>query len=170
MKRSAPLIAAVLALVVVLSSCGDDDNDEVATAAASATTESHASEEDGHEPAAHDEPGGAPDRTIEVKMVENSFRPASFTVRAGETVRFVFHNDGKLVHEAILGDDAEHAEHERKMREQGAKMEHDEHEKPIGPGKTTEVTHTFKAGEALLFGCHLPGHFDAGMVAPITVT
>lgn len=169
MKHSSSLIATSLALVILLSSCGDK-KDEVATkpaasATTTTTTATHAADKDGHEA-----PAGEATRTVEVKMVENAFKPASFKAHAGETVKFVFHNEGKLVHEAILGDEAEHVAHEKKMREQGQKMEHDEHEKPVPPGQKTEVTHTFKAGEALLFGCHLPGHFDAGMKAAITVS
>ena len=57
-------------------------------------------------------------RTIEVRMTDAMrFVPAAITVRKGETVRFVVRNDGKLVHEMVLGTDKDLREHAAMMRE-----------------------------------------------------
>lgn len=37
------------------------------------------------------------------------------------------------------------------------------------PGKTGELTHTFKTGQAVLVGCHQPGHYTAGMKLAVDV-
>jgi uncharacterized cupredoxin-like copper-binding protein len=52
-------------------------------------------------------------RTIEVAMSDElRFEPAEFTVRAGETVQFEVTNNGAILHDFFLGDQAEQAEHE----------------------------------------------------------
>lgn len=40
----------------------------------------------------------------------------------------------------------------------------------VDPGRTQSFEYTFGAPGELLAGCHEPGHYDAGMVAKITVT
>jgi uncharacterized cupredoxin-like copper-binding protein len=39
----------------------------------------------------------------------------------------------------------------------------------VEAGETGEITVTFDEPGEVLMGCHIEGHFDAGMVAPITV-
>lgn len=50
-------------------------------------------------------------RSIEVVLGDMYFKPRAIEVKAGETVRFVLKNEGKLLHEFNLGDAAMHAEH-----------------------------------------------------------
>ena len=110
-----------------------------------------------------------PTRTIDVVMREFAYEPAAVTVKAGETVKFVFRNNGSIVHDAFLGDEAAQAEHEREM---AAGDHHDGHAAiKVDPGQTGELTHTFdKAGKALIIGCHETGHYAAGMKMTVTVT
>jgi uncharacterized cupredoxin-like copper-binding protein len=109
-------------------------------------------------------------RTIDVTMKEFAYEPASVSVKAGETVKFVFRNEGQILHDAFLGDEAAQTEHEQEMRG-GEKMHHDGDAIKVIPGKTGELTHTFdKAGEALLIGCHETGHYQAGMKLTVTVS
>src|SRR5258706_12896030 len=43
-------------------------------------------------------------RTVKVDMADTMrFTPADVSVKRGETIRFVVHNDGKLLHEMVLG-------------------------------------------------------------------
>lgn len=112
-------------------------------------------------------------RTVEVTMRDIDFDPAAITVEAGETVRFVFVNEGALVHDAFLGDEAAQAEHEREAREQGEQAHgHGEGGTAItvDPGERGEITHTFTEPGELIIGCHEPGHYDAGMRIRVTVT
>ena len=94
--------------------------------------------------------------------------PATMTVPVGVPVTFVVTNAGLIDHEFYLGDEAAQAEHDREMAMGG--MAHDE---PAGigldPGETKELTYTFgETGEAVA-GCHVVGHYAAGMRAAITI-
>lgn len=117
-----------------------------------------------------DEPHGGsaqPTRTVDVTMKDIAYDPTTVTVKAGETVKFVFRNEGKIRHDAFLGDEAAQSEHEKKMGSEGG---HGDNAITVDPGKTGEITHTFKAGDAVLIGCHEPGHYVAGMKLAVTVT
>jgi len=124
-----------------------------------------------HDSPSHDSASGAA-RTVDVEMHDIGYAPATVPVRAGETVKFVFHNKGQIVHDAFLGDEAAQADHEKEMR---AGSSGDMHTHggadaiKVEPGTTGELTHTFKAGEALVIGCHEAGHYQAGMKLPVTV-
>ncbi len=113
------------------------------------------------------------DRVVNVTMRDIAFDPAAVEVKAGETVRFVFHNEGQIRHDAFIGDQAAQDEHEREMREGGSggmDGHHGDDAITVDPGKTGSLTHTFKAGEVLVIGCHEVGHYAAGMKLAVTVT
>jgi len=116
--------------------------------------------------------GAAGGRTVDVEMHDIAYSPTSIPVHAGETVTFVFHNMGQTEHEAFIGDAAAQADHENKMESGGTGgmggMGGDEVK--VEPGKTASLSHTFKPGEALLIGCHEPGHYAAGMKVALTET
>ncbi|MGM9481785.1 cupredoxin domain-containing protein [Roseateles sp. NT4] len=109
-------------------------------------------------------------RTIKVDMADSMrFTPGDLTVKRGETVKFVVHNGGQVLHEMVLGTKkaiAEHAELMKKFPE----MEHaDANMAHVKPGKSGEIVWQFtKAGE-FQFACLQPGHFEAGMVGKLTV-
>ena len=109
-------------------------------------------------------------RTIRVDMADTMrFTPADVTVKRGETVRFVIRNDGKQLHEMVLGTTValkEHAELMKKFPE----MEHaDPNMARVKPGATGEFVWQFtKAGE-FQFACLQPGHYEAGMVGKVAV-
>ena len=109
-------------------------------------------------------------RTVDVMMKDIAYAPTSLAVKAGETVKFVFHNEGSIRHDAFLGDEAAQAEHEKEMRGEGGMGHHGDEAIKVGPGKTGSLTHTFKPGEALVIGCHEVGHYAAGMKLPVTVS
>jgi len=112
-------------------------------------------------------------RTIEVSALDSlAFVPAVVRVQSGETVRFVVTNSGAGVHEFVLGDEATQMEHEGEMG-MGASMEHEGMDLPalsLQPGETQEVSVTFDRAGTILYGCHVPGHYAAGMVGALTVT
>jgi uncharacterized cupredoxin-like copper-binding protein len=109
-------------------------------------------------------------KTIKVDMTDNMrFTPSALTVKRGETIKFVVHNGGKVLHEMVLGTKQSikaHAELMKKFPE----MEHaDANMAHVPPGKAGEVVWQFtKAGE-FAFACLQPGHFEAGMVGKVTV-
>jgi uncharacterized cupredoxin-like copper-binding protein len=92
------------------------------------------------------------------------------TVPAGVPVTFVVTNTGSILHEFVLGDEAEQMEHEEEMMEGGGMSMPRDEPMAIGvePGKTKELTATFTAG-SMLAGCHIIGHYAAGMKADITI-
>jgi uncharacterized cupredoxin-like copper-binding protein len=115
---------------------------------------------------------GAEPRTINVEMRDIAYEPATITVPAGEEVRLVFHNGGRVDHEAFIGDDREQADHAAEMKDGGA-MHHGGGAGDaitVEPGKTASLTHTFEEGDEVLIGCHQPGHFAAGMKLTVTTT
>jgi uncharacterized cupredoxin-like copper-binding protein len=108
-------------------------------------------------------------RTVEVTATdEMEYEPDSISVTQGETIRFVVTNEGKLPHEFSLGDDAGQAEHEQEMA--GGAMVHDHpFSVYLAPGETGELVWTFANAGTFSYACHVPGHFDAGMEAPLVV-
>ena len=95
--------------------------------------------------------------------------PADLVVKKGETVRFIVHNDGKVMHEMVIGTLDELKKHAELMRK-FPDMEHDEpYMAHVAPGKKGELVWQFtKAGE-FHYACLVPGHMEAGMIAKITV-
>lgn len=109
-------------------------------------------------------------RTIRVDMADNMrFTPADVTVRRGETVKFVVRNDGKVLHEMVLGTKKAIAEHAELMKKFPA-MEHaDANMAHVKPGKAGEIVWQFTRAGEFQFACLQPGHFEAGMVGKLTV-
>jgi len=121
----------------------------------------------------HESHSSAANRVVNVAMRDIAFDPAAVEVKAGETVRFVFHNEGQIRHDAFIGDEAAQAEHEKEMQEAGSdgKDGHDGgHGITVDPGDIGSLTHTFKAGDVLVIGCHEVGHYAAGMKIAVTVS
>lgn len=123
-----------------------------------------------------DNGGSAEDgtRTIEVAMRDIAFEPETLAVARGETVRFVFENEGKLPHDAFIGDAAAQADHEEEMRAQDEAGGHDHDHGGMGitvdPGARGELTRRFDDSGEVLIGCHQVGHYEAGMVIKVTVS
>jgi len=110
-------------------------------------------------------------RTIRVEMSDAMrFTPAEITVRQGEAVRFVAANKGKILHEMVLGTREDLEKHAELMKKFPA-MEHDEpHMTHVAPGKAGDIGWRFTEPGTFMYGCLIPGHFEAGMVGTIHVT
>ncbi|WP_068826477.1 cupredoxin domain-containing protein [Pseudomonas sp. BMS12] len=112
-------------------------------------------------------------RTVEIVLGDMYYRPASLEVQAGETVRFVLKNEGKLLHEFSLGNATSHAEHQQQMlamQQMGHSMQHeDASTASVRPGEQAELTWTFTQAGELQFACNIPGHYQAGMVGRLQV-
>ena len=114
-------------------------------------------------------------RTVTIRMSEYAFDTQSLAFKAGETVKFIVINNGKLKHELTVGTAEEQKAHRAAMQSM-SDMNHDEHshEMPanaihVSPGETREfVWHFTKAG-SLQFACNYPGHADLGMEGSISV-
>ena len=151
MRIPRALVVLVAGLALATAACGDDDN----TGSAGV---------------------GGDERTVEVDMVDIAFEPAAIEVQRGETVRFVFTNNGESPHDAFIGNADAQAEHETEMRDSDD-MEHgvghgdtDEDAVTVEPGDTGELTHTFDEAGTVEIGCHQAGHYAAGMKIDVTVS
>ncbi len=119
-----------------------------------------------------DAPAVAPageDRTVEVEMRDIAFAPTTVDIRAGEKVRFVFKNTGRVTHDAFIGDEAAQEDHEREMREGHGNHGKGSNAVSVAPGKTAQLVYTFDRPGQLVIGCHQPGHFTGGMKAAINI-
>lgn len=112
----------------------------------------------------------AVNRTVEVRMSDRMrFTPERIEVRLGETLRLIHINDGKVLHEFVLGTRQELNEHAALMKK-FPNMEHDEpYMAHVKPGQKGEIIWTFNRAGTFDFACLIPGHFDAGMVGQIIV-
>lgn len=102
------------------------------------------------------------------------FSPARVAVAGGSAVRFVVVNGSKSPHEFIVGDESVQQQHEKQMSS-GMSMSGMHMDEgllaalSIPAGETKTVTITFPHKGELRFGCHVPGHYGAGMFGIITV-
>ena len=97
------------------------------------------------------------------------YTPDRIEVRLGETVRFVHRNDGKVLHEFVIGRKKDLEQHAAMMRKYPG-MEHDEpYMAHVAAGKSVEIIWTFNRAGEFDFACLIPGHFEAGMVGRIIV-
>lgn len=111
------------------------------------------------------------DRTIEVSMTDQMrFTPDRIEVKLGETIRFVHRNQGRMLHEFVLGTKQDLDEHAAMMVKFPG-MEHDEpYMAHVGPGKREEIVWTFNRAGEFDFACLIAGHYQAGMVGKISVS
>ncbi len=104
---------------------------------------------------------------VRITIHYSSFAPDRLSVEPGETVRFVIRNTDPIDHEFILGD-----EHVQLVHEEGTEAHHPPRpgEVSVPSGQTVVTTYTFPEtpGE-LIFGCHLPGHYDFGMRGTVAI-
>ena len=149
------VVAALVALIATACGGGNDDHSSM-----NGSTGSTAA-------------GGAPTRTIDIEMLDIAYEPRTLSVQRGERMEFVFHNKGKVIHDAFVGDTAAQADHEKEMDEDGSMAgDHGMGETAItvDPGQTGRLTYTFDKPGTIEIGCHQPNHYAAGMKVAVTVT
>ena len=112
------------------------------------------------------------DRTIEIAQFDTyAFQPSSISVAVGETVMFEVTNEGKSVHEFVIGDAAMQNEHEMEMADMGGMSMGDEPNAiALDPGETKTLVWSFTEAGSFEYGCHESGHYAQGMVGTIQVT
>lgn len=143
MRPSTILLATVLAMVLAACSAG-------------ATSSPDAGEEPRTVTATLDD-----DMRIELSATE---------FQVGETVLFEVTNEGLARHEFYLGDEESQMHHAEEMADMGSGMMHDEEDGvTVEPGETKTLEYTFQTNGEILAGCHEPGHYEAGMSAPMMV-
>ena len=110
---------------------------------------------------------GSPQESIVVSIEHSEFEPDRLTVEAGTEVTFVIRNTDPIDHEFILGD-----EHVQQIHEKGTEAHHGAKpgEVSIPAGEERTTTFSFGSPGELIYGCHLPGHYDYGMKGTVTVS
>ena len=109
-------------------------------------------------------------RTITLTMGDNMrFTPDTLTVKQGQTVRFAVKNQGKQLHEMVIGTKKELDAHAALMLKFPT-MKHDEpYMAHVAAGKSQDLVWTFNRAGDFEFACLIAGHYQAGMVGKITV-
>jgi len=132
--------------------------------------EAHATH--GHVVSRAGQPGkaGQVTHTIRVQALDAMrYAPDELTVKSAQTVRFIVTNVGKMRHEFAIGDAEEQRRHAEMMKEM-PDMKHDEGNAiSLEPGETKELIWRFAKRGKVEVACHLPGHYEAGMRAIVTV-
>ena len=109
-------------------------------------------------------------RTIRLQALDTMrYAPEKLTVKAGQTVRFIAANAGQIKHEFVIGNAEEQRQHAAMMKKM-PDMKHDERNAvSLEPGETKELIWQFSHPPKVEIACHLPGHYEAGMRAIVTV-
>ncbi len=129
-------------------------------------------------------------RVIEIKMYDNFYDPSEIIIKKNETIKFVVHNLGELVHEFNIATKNMHIKHQpemmkmveheillpnkidkKKMMEM-SKIDHamgHSHSNSVllEPNKSGEIIWKFTSDTELEAACNVPGHYESGMIAKI---
>lgn len=108
MKKLSGALVLMSALAFTFAACGSSGDSKRTTSG-----DASASAVEGSGSTMGSMVGG--DEIVTIVMTDNKFTPNKLTVKAGQTVHFLFKNEGKLKHEAIFGDEQTQLEHEQMM-------------------------------------------------------
>ena len=129
-------------------------------------------------------------RVIEVKMYDNFYKPNEIKIKKGETIKFIIHNFGELVHEFNIATKKMHLKHQpemsklveneillgdkidkKKMKEMAKKDHSMSHSHAnsvlLEPNESGEIIWKFNTAAKLEAACNIPGHYETGMIAKI---
>ena len=109
-------------------------------------------------------------RTVRMRMLDTMrFEPDRLDVRLGETVRIDIRNDGKMLHELVIGT-VQALEAHAALMLKFPEMEHDEpYMVHVAPGKRASIVWHFNRAGNFEFACLIAGHYQAGMKGAIHV-
>jgi len=97
------------------------------------------------------------------------FVPSKWEVQAGEPIRIILVNKGKVDHELVFGSEKEIIAHAKEMANPNFKGHHHTNEISAKPGQQAELVWTFKEPGQYAMACFEPGHYEAGMKGVINV-
>ena len=131
-------------------------------------------------------------RTIKVKMYDNYYEPSFFNIKAGETIKFAVENFGELVHEFNIANALMHMQHQpemekmveneilfsdyidkkkmKKMAKLDKSMGHSHSNSVLlAPKEKGNLIWKFNDTTYIEIACNVPGHYQAGMIAKVTI-
>ena len=130
------------------------------------------------------------DKVIKVKMYDNYYEPSEFKIKKNQTIKFIVHNYGELVHEFNIASTEMHLKHQpemmkmveneillvdridkKKMKELSKKDNRMSHSHTnsvlLEPNESAEIIWKFSTEAKLEAACNVPGHYESGMIAKI---
>ena len=166
MVRRFWLIAGLMALALIGSAACSDDGANEAVPSDPALSD----------PAPSDPAPSADSTQLVIEFDELSFSPAEITVRAGETVEFMFQNSGAILHDFTIDD----IEVDVIDRMDGDEMSGDPHgdmdhsadqalHMALDAGDGGMMRVRFSDPGTYIFYCTVDGHRDAGMQGTLHV-
>ncbi len=163
--------AILIAIAMIAAACGGGATNLADDATAAGDTPATVPAAD-----THDDDAAEAGRTVQVAMAEFAFSPAEVAVSKGETVLFEVTNDGVIEHEFRLTTEHAAMEHMAAGHEShgddaaAGEPDHGEVILLVAPGETGTITVNFDHdADFELMACMLPGHYEAGMHAPLTL-
>jgi uncharacterized cupredoxin-like copper-binding protein len=131
-------------------------------------------------------------KVIKVKMFDNYYEPNSFSIEAGETIKFEVENLGILVHEFNIANKMMHMKHQpemlkmveneillatsidkekmKKMAKVDKSMGHSHNNSVLlEPKQKGEIFWKFTEAVNIEIACNVPGHYQAGMIAKVNI-
>jgi len=108
-------------------------------------------------------------RTIKITALDIKYDKPEIPVKAGETIKFVVTNTGKLRHEFMIGDMEEQRQHAEMMKQMPDMVHEDANTLTLEPGETKSLVWQFTKTGKLEVACHIPGHYEAGMRSQVVV-
>lgn len=125
-------------------------------------------------------PGEVSGDKVAVKITDGlRFSPNELTVRKGQRVTFTVSNPTEVEHEFAVGDAAAQKGHAQTMAgghggmggmgSMGSMSGGGVEAVSLMPGETKTMTYTFDKAGKVVFGCHVAGHYEAGMKGTIHV-
>jgi predicted lipoprotein with Yx(FWY)xxD motif/uncharacterized cupredoxin-like copper-binding protein len=107
-------------------------------------------------------PAALGENEVAVELGDFYVEPVTLTFEAGVEYTFVVTNAGVLIHEFVI-------EPAGAVDEPFEKNDMESEIEDIQPGETDTLTWTFDEPGSYQLSCHIPGHFESGMVVEITV-
>ena len=171
------IVAAALVLGTLATACGGDQEappQDVPASPSDGMGMGEGGHGGGESQFAFGEPAevGKADRVIEVTATDDlMFDPSSVSVSKGETIEFKVSNIGTVGHEFVLGDESFQLAHEDEMADMEGGMLPPDEVYAIGlvGGETQSIAWTFTSDGVVEYGCHVPGHYEGGMVGTVEV-
>ena len=131
-------------------------------------------------------------RVIKVIMYDNYYKPSSFQINAGETIKFEVENAGELVHEFNIANKMMHMKHQpemekmveneilfadsidkdkmKKMAKMDKSMGHSHSNSVLlEPKQKGNIIWRFDNAVNIEVACNVPGHYQAGMIAKVNI-
>ncbi len=130
----------------------------------------HGGDSHSHDHAAATEITIAPIKEVRIEVDDNMrFVPSQWEAQAGEPIRIILVNKGKVDHELVFGNEKEIIAHAKEMANPNSKAHQHTNEISAKPGQQAELVWTFKEPGQYAMACFEPGHYEAGMKGVINV-